>query len=232
MTRLLDLTTLLLLSPHLHLSFLSLPQLPFRHPTGCVFLSNLRDAPVHVMVTRKSRIDWLATSLVYEKVSDLEAILALPGLLPNRRPQNLLSYRLFDLGEHSKSRSSAPGSANAVTQFWTDSELPEHKDKKLAERTAIEWFHRCGYSWKDLREGMYKDGHERPDVVAYRNEVFLPQLAQLEPTFVQFELLPATDSLPERISGNPLRHRYPRLSARVFPLPTTNAPSTLPIVDE
>lgn len=115
MTRLLDLTTLLLLSPHLHLSFLSLLQLPFRHPTGCVFLSDLRDAPVHVMVTRKSRIDWLATSLVYEKVSDLEAILALPGLLPNRRPQNLLSYRLFDLGEHSKSRSSAPGSGSYIS---------------------------------------------------------------------------------------------------------------------
>ena len=36
--------------------------------------------------------------------------------------------------------------AGAVTSYWTESELPEYHDKQLAERTGVEWFHRCSYS--------------------------------------------------------------------------------------
>ena len=105
---------------------------------------------------------------------------------------------------HSKGKHiNAAGLANAVTHFWATSGMPEHKNKKLAERTAMKWFHRCGYTWKDLRKGVYKDGHERADVIAYRDNVFLPQLASLEPTFVQFDLIPATDSTPEHIISMP-----------------------------
>ena len=105
---------------------------------------------------------------------------------------------------HSKRNDiNAAGLANAVTQFWNESGMPEHKNKKLAERTAIKWFHRCGYSWKDLRKGVYKDGHERADVIAYRDNVFLPRLASLEPTFVQFDLVPETDSTPEHVISRP-----------------------------
>jgi len=97
----------------------------------------------------------------------------------------------------------AAGLAGAVTSYWTESELPEYHDKQLAERTAVEWFHRCGYSWKDLRKGVYKDGHEQPDVLDYRDTQFLPRLAELEPTFVQFELVPATELTPEHIISRP-----------------------------
>lgn len=37
-----------------------------------------------------------------------------------------------------------------------------------------------------IRKGVYMDGHERPDVVKYRNEVFLPELAKYERQMVQF----------------------------------------------
>ena len=57
--------------------------------------------------------------------------------------------------------------------------------EELPPRTAREWFRRKGYRWTDLKKGVYKDGHERKDV-EYRDTVFLPRLAELEPTLVRW----------------------------------------------
>jgi hypothetical protein len=92
----------------------------------------------------------------------------------------------------------ALGLANAITEHW-EREGIKKKDgskKELAERTAREWMHRRGYKWTDLKKGVYKDGHERPDVLAYRNEVFLPRLAELESTFVEWAF-PHLDDDPD-----------------------------------
>jgi hypothetical protein len=91
------------------------------------------------------------------------------------------------------------GLAKAVTAYWKASELPELQERHLAERTANEWFKRCGYKWSDIRKGVYKDGHEREDVVKYRKEVFLPRMAELEPTLVKWELQEATTTEPEHL---------------------------------
>lgn len=32
----------------------------------------------------------------------------------------------------------------------------------------------------DIKKGAYVDGHERDDVVAYRNDVFLPKIKELK----------------------------------------------------
>lgn len=32
----------------------------------------------------------------------------------------------------------------------------------------------------DIKKGAYVDGHEREDVVAYRNDVFLPKIQELK----------------------------------------------------
>jgi hypothetical protein len=63
----------------------------------------------------------------------------------------------------------ALGLSKAVTAYRQASELAELEEKALAERTAVEWFKRCGYRWRDIRKGVYKDGHEREDMVKYRN---------------------------------------------------------------
>ena len=59
-------------------------------------------------------------------------------------------------------------------------------NEEPAPKTAREWFRRKGYHWSDLKKGVYNDGHERKDVVEYRERVFLPRLADLEPTFVRW----------------------------------------------
>ena len=78
-------------------------------------------------------------------------------------------------GKHANSE----GLAQAVTDYWNmleleDSESPALADLELAPRTAREWFRRMGYRWVDLKKGVYKDGHERPDVIAYRHDTLLP----------------------------------------------------------
>ncbi|KIK72661.1 hypothetical protein PAXRUDRAFT_21729 [Paxillus rubicundulus Ve08.2h10] len=47
--------------------------------------------------------------------------------------------------------------------------------------TAERWMKSCGFRWTVARGGQYVDGHERSDVVSYRNNVFLPAWYQLDP---------------------------------------------------
>jgi hypothetical protein len=42
------------------------------------------------------------------------------------------------------------------------------------------WPHTIGFQRKMVSKGMYHDGHERSDVVAYRNDAYLPQMKALE----------------------------------------------------
>ena len=44
----------------------------------------------------------------------------------------------------------------------------------ISSATARRWMTRLGYQWADTPSGQYIDGHEREDVVAYRQNVFLP----------------------------------------------------------
>jgi hypothetical protein len=43
------------------------------------------------------------------------------------------------------------------------------KDGSICERTAIRWLIKLGYTCKDVKKGLYHDGHERPDVIKDRD---------------------------------------------------------------
>jgi hypothetical protein len=45
--------------------------------------------------------------------------------------------------------------------------------------TVKKWMHKLGYEMKRYKKGVYIDGHEREDVVKYREE-FLEKVAHLE----------------------------------------------------
>jgi hypothetical protein len=51
-------------------------------------------------------------------------------------------------------------------------------------RTARLWLERLGFSWRKVQKGIYIDGHERSDVVCYRQEVFLPAFQEIRPYLV------------------------------------------------
>jgi hypothetical protein len=52
--------------------------------------------------------------------------------------------------------------------------------KTISEATARRWMFRMGYRWRKSPSGQYVDGHERPDVVGYRQTVFLPAWSKVE----------------------------------------------------
>jgi hypothetical protein len=44
---------------------------------------------------------------------------------------------------------------------------------------AISWLKKLGYSCKDVKKGVYFDGHEQPDVVKAQ-KMFLDKISQYE----------------------------------------------------
>ena len=52
--------------------------------------------------------------------------------------------------------------------------------------TARRWLHRQGFRFTEHRKALYFDGHERPDVVAYRQDSFLPRLKEYRQRLVEY----------------------------------------------
>jgi len=53
--------------------------------------------------------------------------------------------------------------------------------KGISEQTARNWLGQVGYCFTVEPSGQYVNGHERNDVVDYRQNNFLPQWKQIEP---------------------------------------------------
>jgi hypothetical protein len=53
-------------------------------------------------------------------------------------------------------------------------------DKPICERTAQRYLNELGYRFTQPKKGQYADGHEREDVVYYREQVFLPQWHKIQ----------------------------------------------------
>lgn len=51
---------------------------------------------------------------------------------------------------------------------------------------AHRWMCREGYQYISHKKGLYFDGHDRPDVVAYHQDHFLPSMKKLEPCVVHY----------------------------------------------
>ncbi|KAI0285598.1 hypothetical protein BC826DRAFT_918689, partial [Russula brevipes] len=52
------------------------------------------------------------------------------------------------------------------------------RTKTISLATARRWMNKMGYRWRKTLKGQYFDGHERDDVIRYRQEKFLPQMAE------------------------------------------------------
>jgi hypothetical protein len=57
----------------------------------------------------------------------------------------------------------------------------------LSERMAQRWLLTLGWRHTRVKKGVYMDDHERPDVVEYRNNVFLPLMASYERHMAQWK---------------------------------------------
>ncbi|KAJ7455762.1 hypothetical protein FB451DRAFT_1048672, partial [Mycena latifolia] len=71
--------------------------------------------------------------------------------------------------------------AQDIVDFMATDEMKArlHLKKGISLRTAQRWMGRMQYRWQKEPKGMFADGHEREDVVKYRQEVFLPRWQEL-----------------------------------------------------
>ena len=73
-------------------------------------------------------------------------------------------------------------SARKVVDFLATPDIKDRHGitKSITERTARRYLNTLGYRWASPKKGQYADGHERLDVVWYRNHKFLPQWNEIK----------------------------------------------------
>jgi hypothetical protein len=52
--------------------------------------------------------------------------------------------------------------------------------------TAHYWLHCESFKYTEYKKSLYFDKHKRPDVVEYRQDVFLPAMAEHSRQFVEY----------------------------------------------
>ncbi|KAH9854542.1 hypothetical protein C2E23DRAFT_912171 [Lenzites betulinus] len=70
-----------------------------------------------------------------------------------------------------------------IVEFLSDPAVQQQfgLNDTIALSTAQGWMHELGYRWKKVSNGQYVDGHEREEVVKYRQDFYLPALNSLCP---------------------------------------------------
>lgn len=110
-----------------------------------------------------------------------------PYLLPTSPYGRLSSSVIFadedlkdDIVEHLQSVGCYI-SARTLADFVNTPAMLEKlcRENPIHERTARRWLQLLNFRWKKAATGLYSDGHERQDVVLYRQSVFLPQISEL-----------------------------------------------------
>ena len=72
-------------------------------------------------------------------------------------------------------------------QPTSSSSSPIPSSTRIRARTARRWLRKMGFSYHEVKKGVYIDGHEREDVVKYRNDVFLKVWKAASHSFVIFK---------------------------------------------
>lgn len=62
-----------------------------------------------------------------------------------------------------------------------------YKRKGIRARSACRWLRRMGYRYRDIRKGIFLDGHERSDVIEYR-QIFVRTISDLESLIVEYDI--------------------------------------------
>ena len=58
--------------------------------------------------------------------------------------------------------------------------------KGISVRTARRWLHKEGFRYTAHKKALYYDGHEREDVIEYRQNVFLPKMKEYTSRLVKY----------------------------------------------
>ena len=79
------------------------------------------------------------------------------------------------------------GQAQEPAQLYTIDGIQWRIKKALSNRSARAWLAKLGWNWKEVCKEIYKDGHERPDVQEYRQNIFLPRMASFKSRMMEWD---------------------------------------------
>ena len=73
--------------------------------------------------------------------------------------------------------------ANDISEYLNDKDVQKKwgLKKTIGKATAKRWMKKLGYRWVKDHKGQYVDGHEREDVINYRQNIYLPRWYELQP---------------------------------------------------
>ncbi|KAF8803034.1 hypothetical protein BYT27DRAFT_7049092, partial [Phlegmacium glaucopus] len=73
-------------------------------------------------------------------------------------------------------------SAKKLMEFLNQLDIKEKYgiEKSISHKTACRYLISLGYRYRATPKGQYADGHERDDVVIYRENIFLPQWRRIQ----------------------------------------------------
>jgi hypothetical protein len=83
-------------------------------------------------------------------------------------------------------------------------ELDIKPKKPLSIRTARRWLIKLGWTYTLVKKGVYMGGHEREDVVHFRNHEFLPAMLRFEERMVHYKYY--EDKGPDLVTPPTVRH--------------------------
>lgn len=66
-------------------------------------------------------------------------------------------------------------SAMDLVRYFQRDDVQQHHGFTISLATARRWMKRMGMRWTKTPKGQYVDGHERPDVVEYRQGTYIPR---------------------------------------------------------
>ena len=79
---------------------------------------------------------------------------------------------------------------NGLARYVSKELLPDMGLKikgGISRRTAVRWLRSEGFRYVKHAKGVYIDGHEREDVVEYRQNSYIPTLRRLQPRVIEFQ---------------------------------------------
>ena len=85
--------------------------------------------------------------------------------------------------------------------------IQQKVSKGVTIETARQFLHKEGFRFVEHKKGLYYDGHERPDVVDYRQNEFIPQLLAYRNRLVEYR----PDNLDKEVIKTPPNYVEPCL---------------------
>ncbi|CCO36614.1 hypothetical protein BN14_10756 [Rhizoctonia solani AG-1 IB] len=92
-----------------------------------------------------------------------------------------LKMHLQSIGKYAK--------AQDIITYLSDEEVMARFDLAgpPCPRTVQRWMKILGYTWRKELKGQYVDGHERKDVIEYRNNYYIPEFTKLAQRMVTYD---------------------------------------------